>query len=324
MELRQLVYFDAVVRYGGFSRAAERLHIAQPAVSAQIRRLETELGTTLLQRTTRRVALTHAGELFLARTRRVLDQLDRARADLDELSTVRRGQVRVGATQILGSLDLPAALAQFRRRYPGVSLALQTGLIAELLDTLNAGEVDLVLGPVHDDLPDRYLAHPLVIETLVLVTAPGHPLATVNAAEAAASAAGGAASGMEGAAGARASLAAVRDEPFVCLPADSRLHGILVEAAAAEGFTPRIEFETYSPASMRELVAAGLGVALIAGSATDAPGPPVAVYQLDPAPWHPPIGLIRQRDRPLTPAAEAFGAHIARIAAAAALSQLRC
>ena len=315
MELRQLVYFDAVVRYGGFSRAAERLHVAQPAVSAQIRRLETELGTALLQRTTRRVALTHAGELFLARTRRVLDQLDRARADLDELSTVRRGQVRVGATQILGSLDLPAALARFRHRYPGVSLALQTGLIAELLDTLNAGEVDLVLGPVHDDLPDRYLAHPLVIETLVLVTAPGHPVATASAADGAAAA--------EGAAGARVSLAAVRDEPFVCLPADSRLHGILVEAAAAEGFIPRIEFETYSPASMRELVAAGLGVALIAGSAADAPGPPVAVHQLDPAPWHPPIGLIRQRDRPLTPAAEAFGAHIARIAAAA-LSQLRC
>src|SRR6516165_7849844 len=315
MELRQLVYFDAVVRYGGFSRAAERLHVAQPAVSAQIRRLETELGTTLLQRTTRRVALTHAGELFLARTRRVLDQLDLARADLDELSTVRRGQVRVGATQILGSLDLPAALAQFRHRYPGVSLALQTGLIAELLDTLNAGEVDLVLGPVHDDLPDRYLAHPLVIETLVLVTAPGHPLAIASAAD-------GTASAADGAAGARASLAAVRDEPFVCLPADSRLHGILVEAAAAEGFTPRIEFETYSPASMRELVAAGLGVALIAGSAADAPGPPVAVRQLDPAPWHPPIGLICQRDRPLTPAAEAFRAHIARIAAAGAY-QLR-
>ena len=313
MELRQLVYFDAVVRYGGFSRAADRLHVAQPAVSAQIRRLETELGTTLLQRTTRRVALTHAGELFLARTRRVLDQLDRARADLDELSTVRRGQVRVGATQILGSLDLPAALARFRHRYPGVSLALQTGLIAELLDTLNSGEVDLVLGPVHDDLPDRYLAHPLVIETLVLVTAPGHPLAT----------AAGAASTAKSAAGARVSLAAVRDEPFVCLPADSRLHGLLVEAAAAEGFIPRIEFETYSPASMRELVAAGLGVALIAGSAADAPGPLVAVFQLHPAPWHPPIGLIRQRDRPLTPAAEAFGAHIARIAAAA-LSQLRC
>jgi len=98
--------------------------------------------------------------------------------------------------------------------------------------------------------------------------------------------------------------------------------GILVEAAAAEGFVPRIEFETYSPASMRELVAAGLGVALIAGSAADAPGPAIAVCQLQRAPWHPPIGLIRQRGRALTPAAQAFQAHIARITAAA-VSQLR-
>jgi LysR family transcriptional regulator, transcription activator of glutamate synthase operon len=297
MELRQLVYFDAVVRYGGFSRAAERLHVAQPAVSAQIRRLETELGTTLLQRTTRRVALTHAGELFLVRARRVLDQLDRARADLDELSTVRRGQVRVGATQILGSLDLPAALAQFRRRYPGVSLALQTGLIAELLDALHAGEVDLVLGPVHPGLPAHFLADPLVDESLVLVTAPGHPLATGLAA------------------GRVVTLAAVRDEPFVCLRAGSGLHAIL--CAAAEGFVPRIEFETYSPASIRELVAAGLGVALLAASAARTPGPAIGVHRLDRPPWHPPIGLIRARGRPLTPAAKAFGDHVTRIAAEA-------
>src|SRR5215470_8230134 len=181
MELRQLAYFDAVARHGSFTKAAQRLHVAQPAVSAQIRRLEAELGATLLERTTRRVALTHAGEVFLARARGVLAQLDGARADLAELSAVLRGQVRIGATQILGSLDLPAALAQFRRRYPGVSLALRTGLIAELLGTLNAGEVDLVLGPVHTDLPGRYLSHPLVTETLALVTAPGHPLAAESA-----------------------------------------------------------------------------------------------------------------------------------------------
>ena len=305
MELRQLVYFDAVVRHGGFSRAAQRLHIAQPAVSAQIQRLEAELGTALLQRTTRRVTLTYAGELFLALARRALDQLDRARADLDELSAVRRGQVRVGATQILGSLDLPAALAQFRHSYPGVSLALSTGLIAELLDTLNAGEVDLVLGPVHSDLPARYLAHVLVDEGLVLVTAPGHPLA-----------ADGPPDPGSGGAGPGVTLAAVRDEPFVCLPPDSRLHEILTAAAAAEGFVPRIEFETYSPASIRELVAAGLGVALLATSAARAPGPAIGVHALDHPPWHPPIGLIRTRSRPLTPAAQAFHTHVARIAAA--------
>ena len=299
MELRQLVYFDAVVRHGGFSRAAERLRVAQPAVSAQIKQLETELGTTLLQRTTRRVTLTEAGEVFLARARQALEQLDRARADLDELSTVQRGRVRIGATLILGSLDLPSALAQFRRRYPGVRLALQTGLIAELLGTLHAGEVDLVLGPVHTGLPAHFLADTLVDESLVLVTAPGHPLAADRAA------------------GRVVTLAAVRDEPFVCLRARSGLHGILCAAAAAEGFVPRIEFETYSPASIRELVAAGLGVALLATSAARAPGPPIGVHRLDRPPWHPPIGLIRARGRPLTPAAKAFADHIMRIAAVA-------
>ena len=292
MELRQLAYFDAVARHGSFTKAARRLHVAQPAVSAQIRRLEAELGTTLLERTTRRVALTHAGELFLARARQALSQLDGARADLAELSAVLRGQVRIGATQVLGALDLPAALAQFRRRYPGVCLALHSGLIAKLLRLLDAGDVDLVVGPVHDDLPAAFAARPLAAESMVLVTPPGHRLAAQRG----------------------ATLAAAGDEPFVCLASDSRLHTILTEAAAAEGFAPRIEFETYSPASIRELVAAGLGVALLARSAAEGPGPAVGVCELARPPEHPPIGLIRSRARPLTPAARAFGDHLAQAA----------
>ena len=236
MELRQLVYFEAVARHGGFSRAAEQLRIAQPAVSAQIRRLESELGTALLQRTTRRVALTHAGELFLARTRTVLDELDGARAELDELAAVRRGHLRIGATLVLASIDLPRSLARFHRRYPGVTLALRTGLIAHLLDDLDSGTVDVVVGPLHDDLPAGFLAELLAPENLVLITAPDRRLPPV------------------------ATLAAVRDEPFVCLPAGSGLHALLVAAAAAEGFTPRIPFETHSPGSIRELVSERVGI----------------------------------------------------------------
>jgi LysR family transcriptional regulator, transcription activator of glutamate synthase operon len=93
-----------------------------------------------------------------------------------------------------------------------------------------------------------------------------------------------------------------RDEPFVCLAADSRLHAILTDAAAAKGFVPRIEFETYGPASIRELVAAGLAVALLARSA-ERPGPAIGVCELARPPEHPPIGLIRSRARPLLPAA---------------------
>ena len=307
MELRQLAYFEAVVRYGGFSRAAEQLRIAQPAVSAQVRRLEAELGTLLLERTTRRVALTHAGELFLARARAVLGLLDEARADLADLAAVRRGHVRIGATLVLGSLDLPWELARFRRRYPGVTLALRAGLIADLLGELGSGAIDIVLGPLHPELLDGFLAQPLVEERIVLVTPPGRPapgpaLAPVPDVPDA--------PGMPGTPGARAALADFAGEPFVCLPAGSGLHAILVAAAAAAGFTPRIELETHSPASIRELVAAGLGVALLAESSARAIGPEVQVHRLQPAPPHPPIGLVLLPGRTPGPATRAFQQHL--------------
>lgn len=284
VELRQLVYFDAVVRQGGFTRAAEHLHVAQSAISAQIRRLETELGTVLLQRSTRRVSLTHGGELFLARSRRVLDQLEAARAELDDLSSVLRGKVRIGATPVLGSLDLPAVMADFRRNYPGVAITLRSGLIADLLAGLDTGAVNLVLGPIHPDLPARYTATTLVDETLVLVTPPGHPLSDDPSGR----------------------LSAAKDELFICLQAGSGLHTILTEAAAAEGFVPRIEFETYSPTSIRALTAAGLGVALLAASEARAPGPAIEIYPLASPPQHPPISVITLRGTTLPPAPRAF------------------
>lgn len=287
MELRQLVYFEAVVRYGGFSRAAEQLRIAQPAVSAQIRRLESELGTPLLERTTRRVALTNAGQLLLARTRAVLDQLDGVRADLDELASVVRGHLRVGATQGLAALDVPRLLAGFHRRYPGVTLALRTGLIGELLADLDVGGLDVVLGPIHADLGPTFHAEPLVAEEIVLIA----PVGRLPGAD-------------------PVPLERVRDEPFVCLAAGSGLHAILLDAAAAAGFQPRIGFETYSPASILELVAAGLGVALLAASNARAPGPPVAVHPLAHPPGHPPVGMVCGRARGPSPVLRAWQAHV--------------
>lgn len=279
MELRQLTYVEAVARLGGFTRAAEHLHVAQSAVSAQVRALEAELGVALFARTTRRVTLTGAGELFLARARRVLSELDGARAELAELAAVVHGRVAIGSMAVLGAYDLPAALAGFHARYPGVSLTLRSGLIAELLELLDAGAVDLVVGPVHADLPSRFSAQHLVDEQVVLVLPAGRPPVR--------------------------GLAELRDEPFVCLPAGSGLRAILEQASAAAGFAAQVQFETHSAASIRQLVGAGLGVALLARSAVDAAGPPVAVVQLDPAPAHPPIGLIQHRDRRPSAAAQA-------------------
>lgn len=274
VELRQLVYFDAVVRHGGFTRAAERLRVAQPAISAQIQRLERELGVSLLQRTTRQVSVTRAGETFLISARRVLSELDVARAEMTYLAGAARTTLRVGATILLGPLDLAAAVADCRRQLPGLRCTLRTGLIAGLLDALLADDIDAVIGPIHDPLPNGLVGHPLVAERLVMAVPVDHRLA-----------------GRTGKVG----LEAFQDEPFVSLGAATGLRAILAGAAERAGFTPRVDFETDDPNTVRSLVSAGVGVALLAQSIVRTPGPPVAVVELRKPPSHPPLGVIRRR-----------------------------
>jgi LysR family transcriptional activator of glutamate synthase operon len=293
VELRQLVYLDAVVRHGGFTRAAEHLRVAQPAVSVQIRRLEAEVGAQLLHRTTRAVALTHAGELVLARARRAIAELDAIGDELDGLAGGLLGRVRIGAIQALDPFDLPAALAAFHRQYPAVELALGSGALRRLLDGLDHGELDLAIGPMPPGLPARYARTPLFTDELVLVTAPDHPLAGTDPLP----------------------LARLRDEPFVCLPADSGLRAILDRLAAETGFTPNVPFETTHLPRMRDLAAHGLGVALVARSVAEAPGPPVAVHSVDPGPQLRPVGLLHCADTTLGAAAEACRAFLAAWAA---------
>ena len=286
MELRQLVYLDAVVREGGFGRAAALLHVAQPAVSVQIRKLETERGASLLARTTRHVGLTHAGELFLARARRALAELDGARADLARLSGVVIGRVRIGAIQALDPFDLAGALAAFHTRHPDVELGLRSGGVRVLLDDLAHDRIDLALGPAPAEVPAGVAVAPLFTDELVLVTAPDHPTAGAGALD----------------------LAALRADPFVCLPAGTGLRGLLDRHATAAGFTPHVPFETTSLPRLRDLVAHGLGVALVARSVAEAPGPPVVVHAVAPEPIPRPVALMHRP--PLGPAAAACRAFL--------------
>ncbi|MFD0517625.1 LysR family transcriptional regulator [Paractinoplanes durhamensis] len=262
MELRQLTYFEAVARLGGFTRAAEHLHVAQSAVSAQVRALEAELGAELFTRTTRRVALTEAGELFLTRCRRALGELDGARHDLADLAAVLTGRVTLGATAVVGGYDLPQALSRFHTRHPGLTLALRSGLIAALLAELDAGTVDLVVGPVHADLSSRFSARRIAREQVVLIVPPAHRLAR----------------------GGPLPLSELRGEPFICLPPGSGLRAILDDAAHRAGFEPNVPFETHTAASIRELVTAGLGVAILARTAAASPARPSAYANSAPLP----------------------------------------
>src|SRR5260370_4895659 len=142
MEMHQLTYFESVSRHLHFTRAAEELNVAQPSVSQQIRKLETELGAPLFHRMKRRVALTEAGETFLPHARAVLQRLDEARLEVQELSGLRKGTLAVGAPPSVGTHLLPPALASFTKRHPGIALTFREAGSRTLLKLLEEGQLD--------------------------------------------------------------------------------------------------------------------------------------------------------------------------------------
>src|ERR1035437_6469668 len=143
MELRQLEYFVAVAEEANFTRAAARLHVAQPGVSALIRQLERELGQELLDRSARTVRLTEAGAAVLAYAREALGAVSGARLAVDEITGLVRGRVAVGMVVACSSVDLVDLLADFHRDHPAVAISLSEADSDVLVDAIRAGQLDL-------------------------------------------------------------------------------------------------------------------------------------------------------------------------------------
>src|SRR5579883_288079 len=145
MELHQLRYAVRVAETRNFTRAAEELHVAQPSLSQQIRKLEQELGFPLFERGPARVQPTSEGALFLPYARAVLERLAEATLAAEEIRGVQRGQVTLGISPIAGAHLLPGLLRRARERYPGVRIATREGGLEELLALLDAGAVELAM-----------------------------------------------------------------------------------------------------------------------------------------------------------------------------------
>ncbi|GIE99610.1 LysR family transcriptional regulator [Paractinoplanes rishiriensis] len=177
MELRHLEYFVAVAEERHFTRAAERMRVAQSGLSASIRALEKDLNAELFVRNTRRVELTDAGRALLSEAHRTLASAAAARDAVAAVRGLLRGTLAVGCEQCLGVIDLPPMLASFRRAHPGVEIRLRyagSGHVAEQirLGRLNVGFVALP-GPA----PEGVRLLPLAAEEMTLLTHPGHRLA---------------------------------------------------------------------------------------------------------------------------------------------------
>src|ERR1700749_380095 len=172
MELRQLRYLIALAEELNFTRAAAAEHIAQPALSQQIRKLEDEVGVALVERTTRHVSLTEAGQLLVVRARRSLAELESAHAELQALRGIDRGPVTIGP------IDLSLALAEFHARYPHVALSVREQTSEECAELLRIDELDLAFLSVTERVESHELGlHRLISEELMVLLPRDHALA---------------------------------------------------------------------------------------------------------------------------------------------------
>ncbi|MBF8190334.1 LysR family transcriptional regulator, partial [Nonomuraea sp. K274] len=174
MQLQQLAYFVAVAETRHFTQAAERMGVAQPSLSKQIKALETDLGAPLLSRARGNVTLTPAGEALLPLARRILADADTARQEVAQLAGLRRGRVRLGATPSLCAGLLADALARFHRAYPGIELLVEEGGSRDLVRALARGQLDLslIIMPLQSDDPSL-VTEEILRENLVVVS-PSH------------------------------------------------------------------------------------------------------------------------------------------------------
>jgi LysR family transcriptional regulator, transcription activator of glutamate synthase operon len=261
MDLRQLKYLVALADERHFTRAAEREHIAQPALSQQIRRLEEEVGVALVERTTRKVSITEAGEVLVARARRILSELSAAQAELEALRGILTGHVSVGAMHTMGPVDVSLALAIFHQRHPGVELTVLEQSSEELAEMLRDDVLDLAYLSVTERIESHGLGlHQLVSEELVVILPRSHPLANRS--------------------GVR--MSELAGEQFISYREGSRLREILNRAAREADFDPQVMLESNESRRIRRLVGRGMGVAILPRSDTEGSGDAdIVVVNLD-------------------------------------------
>jgi DNA-binding transcriptional LysR family regulator len=282
---RKLRYFVAVAEELNFTRASQRLYATQSTVSATIRSLEQELGTSLLARTTRSVSLTDAGAAFLPEARAAIEAIDRARASVEPMSTGLRGNLALGTLSSMKTVDVPELAGDFHRRYPGVGLRIEISArgAAGHVERIKSGFLDLAfVGAVEGDADLD--VRPIRRFRLAAFVAGTHRFAGER----------------------EVSLADLAAEPFIELPMGFAQRGVVDDAFARHGLRRRIAVEVMDLATMPQYVANELGVAILpdsfaAGAELPIRAVPFAGVDLT---WT--LSVASARGRPLSRAARAF------------------
>ena len=285
MELRHLRTIVAVAQHRSLTKAGEELYLTQSAISQQIRRLERELGIEVFRRTSRSVELTPEGEVILGYAHRVLAEVDGLHNELEELTGLLRGQLRIGGVYPTGPYDLFGMLADFRTAHPGVAVHMVEDTQDDALAALRADELDCAFTALDPDaLGDEFAATLLWQEEIVVALPPGHPLCARK----------------------RVTFHELAAEDLIAYRDNSALRRRLERTMAELKLEPRNAFICTEMAAVRGLASKGLGVAVLPRTVAEDAGPPIELRPIGPDRLTWPIALVWRAARRQTPAGKAF------------------
>ena len=299
VELTPLRYFVTIARVGHITRAALALGVTQPALSASIQRLESEVGAPLLHRTGKGVELTEAGRAFLVHAEETLRAADAAGRAVREVMGLERGSIRIGGGATAVAYLLPPVVSALRKSHPGLRFFVREGGSTDVAKAVLSGELDLgiVTLPVAIPGADGLVRVPLVEDELRLIVPPGHRMASAKSERGRPRT-----TQKAGKAAPEFRWKDLEGEPFVAFEAGTAVRGVVDRAAAAAGVTLSVVMELRSIESIKSMVDAGIGVALVSRFALDdGQGLASRDGRLSRS-----LALIRRRDRAASPAAEAF------------------
>lgn len=243
MEFRQLQYAIQIAAERNFSRAADKLHIAQPSLSQQLSKLEKELGVLLFKRSTNSVELTYAGSVFVEKAQQIIDMADQLRREMEDIADMRKGRLVVGSLPMTGAHVLPYVLPVFREAYPEIEIVLIEESTRNLEQLTASGGTDVSLLTL--PLEEQSLSYqPLIDEELCLAVSPDSPLAQRDRSM-------------------PISIAELADQPFVLLKKGQGFRAIAHDLCRRAGFEPRIVFESGNINTVQSLVAAGMGISFV-------------------------------------------------------------
>jgi DNA-binding transcriptional LysR family regulator len=286
LNLHRLRVFHAVARRESYSRAAEDLHISQPAVSKHVLDLEEELGAKLFHRLGRRIVLTEAGHLMADYAQRIFVLADEARRALEELQGLERGRLKLGASSTPGNYLLPRTLAAFQARYPRLEVSLDIMASHDVVNRILRQDLDL--GFVGATFDAELHVQPYMEDEVVLLLRPGHPLASVRTIP----------------------REALEKETFILRDAASGTRTVTEVELRARGITMRRLLELRSVEAVKQAVAAGLGISFISRYAVtlEVRHKVLAIAADRQLRFRRPLVMISRKDARLSPAALVFAA----------------